>query len=151
MWSQTTPGPTCWRPPQRSAAASCGDRSSATPRAPCAALGTPTGTRWASSGNSVPELKDMIREAGGLLTRPLAAREFGWSRQHFHELSQRSDFPDPVWIVGTIELWTRDALVAWRDRYAPRTRIDNLRTRIAQPNPGDPVIFTPSAEHALGV
>lgn len=99
----------------------------------------------------MPELKDMIAEAGGLLTRPLAAREFGWSRQHFHELSQRSDFPEPVWVVGTIELWTRDALVAWRDTYTTRTRIDNLRTRLETPEPGAPIIFTPGNGGALGV
>jgi hypothetical protein len=84
-----------------------------------------------------------------LLTRPLAAREFGWSRQHFHELSHHPDFPEPVARAGKIELWTRDSLVAWRDTYTRRTRIDNLRTRIAQPKPGDPVVFTPGDRSSL--
>jgi predicted DNA-binding transcriptional regulator AlpA len=97
----------------------------------------------------VTDLRSSIEAVGGLVTRPLAADELGFSRQYFYTLTRRPDFPKPVGMVGEIALYARSELRSWRTNYNPQRPAPPVVRPALEP--GSPLIFTPGPSHQLGV
>jgi predicted DNA-binding transcriptional regulator AlpA len=105
----------------------------------------------------MPELRDMIEAEGGLLTRPLAAKALGYSRQHFYALFHEPDFPEPVCKVGEMALYSVQELTGWLEAYKSRQRLSDVPwrhrriPRALDLDSGTPIVFRPTAGHVLGV
>lgn len=60
------------------------------------------------------ELREAIEKAGGLHTPQQLAARWGMTRQRASQLTSRSDFPEPVLVVGRVKLYAGCDADAWR-------------------------------------